>query len=102
MWQAPQRTDAGQRSLLAELQTRNYTSKKGRADALREAGFGSLHSALQYIPGAKLDTDAKKDIMHLFLRGLTGHESFWVRLQSRLHFDHTSISILTDHSLITH
>ena len=78
MWEPPLRTDAEQRSQLLELQPTKFTNKKKRADSMRDSGFGKVFSVLQYVPGANLSTDAKKDVMHLFLRGLTSHEAFWV------------------------
>ena len=34
---------------------------------MRQGGVYKLHSALQYIAGARLSEDARKDIMHLLL-----------------------------------
>ena len=72
------RTDEDTRKLLQQGAATSFSSKAARTKFLREGGIGKFYSALQYIPGASLATDARKDTMHLFLRGISAHEALWM------------------------
>ena len=63
---------------VTRLQQTKFTSKKARATAFKDAGVARLHCFLQYFPEGNLEIDAKKDIMHLFLNGITRHEGLWM------------------------
>ena len=72
------RTDEETLRIISTIKDTQFSSKAARATAMRQGGVYKLHSALQYIAGARLSEDARKDIMHLLLRGITAHELLWI------------------------
>lgn len=72
------RTEAETLGDMARIDGTTYRSKAARTKDLRVSGISKVRCALHYIPGANLETDTRKDTMHLFLRGITAHEALWM------------------------
>lgn len=72
------RTEAETLGLIKTIATTQFNSKKAREAAMTDSGIRKLHSAIQYLPGANMEYDLRKDTMHLFLRGITPHEGLWM------------------------
>ena len=63
---------------VARLRSMNFTSKAQREREMRCAGVNKLYCAQEFLPGASLTYDFRKDTMHLFWCGISRHEAYWL------------------------
>jgi hypothetical protein len=66
------------RSLVSQVQEREFTSKTTMKDAFRERGINKRFCAIEFLAGSKLTEDINADLMHLLYTGPTPQEAYHV------------------------